>query len=276
MSPGNNEQIIPTVVAVIGCDGSGKSTVSRWLVEELGKRHTTRFIYFGTGDGPGSRLRRVLNWLKQKSRYGKPPAPADLSRAAGTGAGIQSGSDDTLSRSRTNKAPDVLRLVWAAAVLSERLGKMREMDRAVNSGMLVVTDRYPQAEFWGIHDGPRLGYLLETRTGGLLHRIARWEQASYLKLVQRKPDLVLLLDVSLDLALARRPEESADELKRRISVARALTFQGAHRLVLDPSEPLMVVQEKALKAVLGKGLDIPVQTIDVTPQERITKQKIDV
>ncbi|MFK7861595.1 MAG: hypothetical protein AB8B64_22465 [Granulosicoccus sp.] len=246
--------LAPNVIAVIGCDGSGKSTLSRWLAEELGRHRASQFVYFGTGDGPGSRLITTLNWLKQRSRFNKKtPAPESVpDKQANSGESAQAGSVAMLAKKKQKgKAPTILRLVWAAAALSDRKGKMRELDRCVSSGMVVVTDRYPQAEFWGVHDGPRLGYLLEAKSSGLLYRIAQWEQSAYLAMVQRKPDLVILLDVSVEVAHARRPEEPLDELERRIKVARSLRFQNAVRVVLDASEPLEIVQQKALKVALN-------------------------
>jgi len=246
------------VIAVIGCDGSGKSTLSRWLSDELAQHGDgdSQFIYFGTGDGPGSRLIRVLNWLKKRSRFGQKPSATDKVDGGQAVAGAAVSVDGVAGKvptttGNTNKAPTVLRLLWAAAALSDRRAKMRELDRAVGGGMTVVTDRYPQAEFWGVHDGPRLGYLLEAESSRWLQAIARREQSAYFNLVQRKPDLVILLDVSVELAHSRRPEEPVDELRRRIHVARSLRLQGAHRVVLDASEPLDVVQRKALQAALN-------------------------
>ena len=231
------------VIALIGCDGSGKSTVSRWLVDELkghGGNEDTQFVYFGTGDGPGSLFRRILNWLKKRSAYGKkPPVKADKDAASGR-----------RPVSNSSVAPDYLRLIWAATVASERSSKMRHVKRAIRRGSLVVTDRYPQAEFWGIHDGPRLGYVLETKSGGWLYRIAQWEQSLYARFASCIPDLVLLLDVDPEVAYERRSEEPYEELKRRIHVARSLTFQGATRHVLDSTEPLHDVCSQALAAVL--------------------------
>ena len=94
-----------------------------------------------------------------------------------------------------------------------------------------------------------LGFILQQNTRGLLHRIAQWEHSFYVKLAQRKPDLVILLNVATDIAHMRRPEESIDELTRRIKIAQALTFQGARRVVLDSGESLPVVQSRALQAV---------------------------
>ena len=61
---------------------------------------------------------------------------------------------------------------------------------------------------------------------------------------------MILLNVATDIAHMRRPEESIDELTRRIKIAQALTFQGARRVVLDSGESLPVVQSRALQAVL--------------------------
>lgn len=234
------------VVALIGSDGSGKSTVSRWLAEELQEQFDTKFLYFGTGDGPGSLLIKSLNWLKDRSRYGKKNAnQSDTTGKVGKshGSGKSNGN---------SKAPRIIRIVWAVVAASERKSKMRALKKASSSGTIVITDRYPQAEYWGIHDGPRLGFILEDSTRGLLHRIAQWEHSIYVKLAQQIPDLVVLLNVAPEVAHLRRPEESIDELKRRITIAQALTFQGAKRIVLDSSSPLPVVKSQVLQAVLDK------------------------
>jgi thymidylate kinase len=110
--------------------------------------------------------------------------------------------------------------------------------------------------------------VLETRSDGLLFRIAQWEQSLYERIAGCIPDLVLLLDVTPEVAHQRRSEEPVEELERRIHIARSLTFQGAFRLVLDSSEPLHLVQEKALAAVL----DLDAVRQSGFPQCRIAKR----
>ena len=224
-------------IAIIGSDGSGKSTVSRWLAETLDAAFGARFLYFGTGDGPGSPLRRVLNGLKRRSRFGGEARPGKSPAAA-------------RSRPAGNTAPASLRLVWAAVVAWERLGKMRALTRARRARFVVVTDRYPQNEQGGIHDGPRLNDLLERRAGDPLRVLARFEQSVYARLARQAPDRVLLLDVPFELALQRRPEEPEAELRRRVAVARALRYEGAPRLVIDATEPLPTVKARSLRAAL--------------------------
>lgn len=227
------------VIAVIGSDGSGKSTVSRWLAETLDAAFGARFLYFGTGDGPGSPIRRILNALKRRSRFGAAPAPA-----------VRHDST-TAPRSAAETAPTSLRLVWATVVAWERVGKMRRLERARRRRFVVVTDRYPQNEKPGIHDGPRLDYLLVERTVGPGAALARVERSLYDWLARRVPDRVLLLDVPLELARRRRPEEPEDALARRIAVARSLRHGDAPRLVVDAGEPLGSVKARALRTALA-------------------------
>ena len=53
------------VVAVVGSDGSGKSTLSRALAESFADHRQVVHIYLGSGDGPSSLLRRPLNRIKR-------------------------------------------------------------------------------------------------------------------------------------------------------------------------------------------------------------------
>lgn len=222
------------VIAVIGSDGSGKSTVTSTLVERFSDGMESRFIYFGTGDGPGSMLRKPLVWLKNNSKYRENKTPT------------------TKTARKKQNVPGFAKALWAVSVAFERRGKMKQARRFAAEGMLVITDRYPQVEYPGIHDGPRLAEWIETDRRGPARWLADWESGVYRKLAAQTPDLVLLLDVSLDVALSRRPEEPRDELERRIEIARALRFGKAERTVIDASEPLESVLAKATSEVLRK------------------------
>ena len=229
------------IIAVIGSDGAGKSTVVSTLVEQFSKRTPTRFIYFGTGDGPGSLLRKPLVWLKNISKYRENDV-----------APTTDSTDKTSKEKEKAKVPDLAKAIWAISVAMERRGKMKRARRFADAGMLVITDRYPQAEHHGIHDGSRLGEWLESGRRGPLLWLAQWESKVYQKLAGQTPDLVLLLDVSLEVAASRRPGELREELERRIKIARSLNFMNADRAVIDADEPLYVVLEQATAQVLKK------------------------
>ncbi|MEX2579877.1 MAG: hypothetical protein WD342_12535 [Verrucomicrobiales bacterium] len=208
------------VIAVIGSDGSGKSTVAREVSRTLHEKFDTRFVYFGTGDGPASWYRKPLVSLRKLRSRREVPADGNVSKADAP----------------RQEIPASAKALWAVTVALERKGKMKRARRAAAAGWIVVTDRYPQVEFPGIHDGPRLGQWLEE--SGIRGRLARWENRIYHDLSGQRPDLVLLLAVSPEEAQRRRPEESAEELARRIEIAAKLRFGGCPRVVVDADRPL--------------------------------------
>ncbi|MXD22903.1 hypothetical protein EIA22_25335, partial [Escherichia coli] len=54
------------VIAIVGCDGSGKSTLTASLVNELAARMPTERIYLGQSSG------RIGEWISQLPVIGAP------------------------------------------------------------------------------------------------------------------------------------------------------------------------------------------------------------
>ena len=54
------------VIAIVGCDGSGKSTLTASLVNELAARMPTEHIYLGQSSG------RIGEWISQLPVIGAP------------------------------------------------------------------------------------------------------------------------------------------------------------------------------------------------------------
>jgi len=217
------------VIAVIGSDGSGKSTVARMLAATLHEKLDTRFCYFGTGDGPSSWYRKPLVILKELRSWAM--------RRAKPRQGDGGGSRD--------QVPGLAKALWAVAVGMERSAKMKRVRRAATAGWIVVTDRYPQIEIPGIHDGPRLHNWIEA--GGVRGFLSRWENKVYRSLSDNRPSFVLHLAVSPETAQRRRPQEHIDELVRRVEVAAKLRFGDCPRVIIDADRPLDEVFGAALE-----------------------------
>jgi thymidylate kinase len=114
---------------------------------------------------------------------------------------------------------------------------MRACIRARNRGMIVVCDRYPQAQVPGFNDGPLLTGWLE-RGGGLRRRIAAWELQTYQRLAAIAPDLVVKLDVTPEVGLRRSPDTAPGEVERRRLALAAIDYAGCPTLAVDSLRPL--------------------------------------
>lgn len=224
------------IVAVLGADGSGKSTLTTDLVDTLSASHRrVARLYLGSGDGPAAWYRAPLRLLRRRL------APSGKNR---TSPAAEPGG----RRGKGGLLP-AARLVWAVTLAFEKVGKTRRAERARRRGVVVICDRYPQTQFPSGNDGPLLHEWTDGRSRAL-RSLARWETRTYARAAAVRPDLVLKLDVPLDTALARRPGLERGYLAARIAMVRALDL-GAPDLMLDASRPYDEVRAAALAAVIG-------------------------
>lgn len=219
------------LVAFVGADGSGKSTVTaaitRWLNADL---DTVR-VYFGNGKGAISLPRRLLEFVaalarraaqrRRGSPAGDPSGPAPAGRGAG--------------KSRVRDWGDLL---WILALSRERRQRFDQARHARNRGLVVICDRFPQSQLPGLNDGPWLGHWL--RHPSPLRRMAARRELAAIRLAEQcPPDLVVKLHVPIDTAQARRPAIAATQLVQKAEQIAALSYPGAPRVVdIDASQPL--------------------------------------
>lgn len=216
------------VVAFLGSDGSGKSSLSADAVSWLGSKLDVVPIYFGSGDGPGSLLRLPMQIARRLLQRG--------GLKGSGGSGNRAGWRGSL---RT-----VALVPWALSLSLEKRAKHQRMIRARNRGLVVICDRYPQDQTKGFNDGLLLSGLAESRWRGL-RALARWEATPYREAHRHPPDLVVKLLASPQVALSRRPDMSIDEIKRRIEAVRGMSFPETTSVIeIDADRPLEEVVRK--------------------------------
>lgn len=211
------------VAAVVGVDGSGKSTVvatvRSWLQPEIDIMR----VYFGTGDGrPG-----LLLWPF------KIMVPAITRLLARKPKGASHGR---VSDRAPGPVYSLLMMVWATAAAAEKRTKLRAAHRAASRGLVVISDRYPQDEDPEYNDGPLLSRL--PRAPSWLRRL---EAGAYALARRPPPDLVLKLEVSPQTAAFREPAMDPAVIRRRIAAASRLTFHGSRVVRVDAEQPLSEV-----------------------------------
>ncbi len=241
------------LIALMGCDGSGKSTHLHSVQHWLGGRVDILPIYFGSGDGPASLLRWPLKLVAdalrkspnyQSSRYKVETASTNADNSPGTG-----GANGKRSSSRLRMLAKAL---WALTLSLEKRGKLRRATAGRNRGMLVICDRYPQNQVMGFNDGPLLNAWQE-HASRLLRVLARWESEPYRAAEMYPPDLVVKLNLTAEIAVSRKPEMSLEECGRRIAVIEGLAYPAATQtLRLDATEPLETVLFKLKDNIWSK------------------------
>lgn len=220
---------IPGLIAVVGSDGTGKSTLTADLVRNLQKQRVTERRYLGLISGEdGDKIKRlpvIGVWLERR---------------------LAAKSDKTQRMS--NKPP----ALWAALIMYGfslwRSSNLQKAIRLAQSGVLVISDRYPQAEISGFYyDGPGIG--VERAKGWLMSRLAESERRLYQQMALIRPQLILRLDIDVDTAYARKPDHSYEELEDKISAMVRIQYNGSRIIELDARAPYDEVLAKALDSI---------------------------
>ncbi len=238
------------LIALMGCDGSGKSThlhaVQRWLGSEM----DILPIYFGSGDGPASLLRWPLKLVADTLRK-SPNYQSSRYKVETPSTNVET-IDPASKRRAPTRSRMLAKALWALTLSLEKRGKLRRATAARNRGMVVICDRYPQNQVMGFNDGPLLN-AWQNHSSGLLRALARWEGAPYRAAEAYPPDLVIKLDLTAEVAVARKPEMSLEECNRRIAVIEGLAYPAATQtLLLDATEPLETVSFKLKDNIWSK------------------------
>lgn len=191
------------VFAFIGCDGSGKSRVTEEICRWLGWKLDCQNFYFGMGE-----------------RYRKPFIYKIL---------------------QSEWMPDTLRKAGSMLFyyhISVRCKYMRKLiDFYINNGGIAICDRYPQTQFKGIYDGPKIqafGLYDKTALGRLFMRI---EEKNIYDVANKKIDCVLKLVVPTDIALKRSPGHAVREVKRKAQITEKLQFVNCDVYEIDAMQP---------------------------------------
>lgn len=207
------------VVAFLGADGSGKSTVTKRVQSDWQHKLDVPLFYMGIGDGQShiavelAKLilfcgRKLRSLLKKKNAEKNPPG----------------------EKQQTYRPNPVLALAGALAKKS----LIKKIKRLRNKGYVVICDRWPQASHPGMNDGPILHESLNDPSP-LLRLISKWESHQY-EAMQRilKPDLCLKLIASLEVALDRKPENEAvkEIIADKIKIIKELEIASGHKDVI--------------------------------------------
>ncbi len=229
MAPQPADAFVPGLIAVVGCDGTGKSTLTADLVQLLSSQCATERRYLGLISGEdGDKIKRlplIGIWLERR---------------------LAAKSEKTQRMS--SKAP----ALWAALIMYGlslwRRSNLNKAKRRAQSGVLVIGDRYPQCEVSGFYyDGPGIG--IERTRGWLMTRLARSEQRLYQQMALCRPQLIIRLDIDADTAFSRKPDHNYDELRDKARVMTQLNYNGSRVVNIDARAPYSEVLQTALAAI---------------------------
>lgn len=217
------------MVALVGADGAGKSTVvaevARWLAWKL----RVRVFYLGS---------------KQPSRRSR--ALYVAFRALRRGTRIAEAAPGSVAARPLAAARDGALALHRLSIGRDRSRRAREARREVLDGAVAVCDRYPLEALSSdpahrVLDGPQLATTLHPGRRSAA-RLAAVEERTYRSF--RLPDVLVVLEVDADVAARRKPDHQPAVLAAKSTAATALAALAEARGVpvrlvrVDANRPL--------------------------------------
>lgn len=209
-----NKKTIPSggkVISFLGQDGSGKSTVTADIEKWLQWKLDVRRFYLGSGEEFYNPWRhRLLKKLNKKT--------------------------DPLSKGVRSW------LYFSDLLASSKyvLKTTRAAKRYAEWGGIALLDRFPQIQYPGINDGPKIRAELFDRVPGKLKWIAecyaKLEEHNIEKAVRMTPDIVIKLMLSPEESLRRKPFENKELVERKHKIIENLSFDKSHVVVIDAEQ----------------------------------------
>lgn len=198
-------------VAFIGQDGAGKSTVSEQICEWLNWKIEARKFYLGSGDHYHSVFKMLKTLFERENA---------VSKVVWATLNIL----DLVALSRHNK-----KIVFKAY-------------RYINNGGIALFDRYPQNQFYGINDGPKIRECYYSKSNnGIIKKIVLFfagvEEKNIRKIVQFNPDVVIKLVLSPEESIQRKPEENIDNVRIKHEIINSIKFSKSKVYTIDATMP---------------------------------------
>ncbi len=234
-------------LALVGADGSGKSTMCQMLARWLAWKLDVHVYYLGSKQP--SRRSELLYILFRMARR----SHRAVSRALGEKHFLSTWVE-TLRR--------WLLYSHYLSIGHDRYQRYRAGKRQALAGSIVIFDRYPVETISSrmehrLLDGPRIPFIADGDPGAMARAFYGAEQNLYQQI--HPPDYLFVLDVSPDISLQRKPDHNRATVEAKSRAARGLTAlaeQQAGRLNVihvDANLPSQAVLSQ-LKAKIWEAL----------------------
>lgn len=199
------------MVAFVGQDGAGKSTISKDVYDWLFWKTDVRKFYLGSGDHYNSFAKMIVSKLSNSNIF-------------------------ILKYFRSIAA------IWDMRNLAKRTYlTLREAKEFSKLGGIALFDRYPQIQFAGLNDGPKIRQMLEGKNVSLIVRKfieynAEVEEKYLRYATDIKPDIVFKLMLPIEESMRRKPDESIEIIMKKHNIIDALEFPGSEVHIVDATQ----------------------------------------
>lgn len=206
-------------IAILGSDGSGKSTQLKELQAIFSKKIDVATFYLGSNKGSKSKVRKVLENIHSKKIV----------------------LSNKLLR-------DVIVLLIAFTAAFEKTNRINKAYKLKKKGVLIIFDRFPQNETYGYNDGPLLKKMTNSKNI-IFRKLGEFEKKLYTPPLIKYPNVIFKLIAKPEL-LAERRNMTIEEISKKQGSIIALSYNNSPKIVtIDANQKIEAVTSDILKEI---------------------------
>lgn len=210
------------IFAIVGSDGSGKSTQISILTKLFKKKVDVVNFYMGSNKGSMSRHRKAISAIYRKAEAVKSPAFKPFQKLAS--------------------------LALAFSMAWEKRFKIKQANYLRDKGVIVICDRYPQIESPGRNDGPKLPRAYKNSNNPFFRFLMRREVKLYTSSEKRRPNFVFKILVDPKVLSERRGMDLDDVITKQDGI-KNLSFGGAEIIEINGNNSIEQVSSNILEKI---------------------------
>jgi thymidylate kinase len=186
------------IIALVGCDGSGKSSLSKDILSWLTYKIDTHYFYLGKN--PYIKSYNKIIVAKENILFRKSWLSGAVKKLIGG--------------------------FYFVTLIRRKVAMLQLARKMKKQGSVVLCDRFPQQDIPGMNDGPHLRQSKNKWTSEL-------EQHQFNQIKSLPADLIFRLQVSPETASKRKPEHDFEKIKIKSESMTKISFPGSVMINID-------------------------------------------
>lgn len=215
-------------ICFIGQDGSGKSTVTIDIQKWLNWKIAAKRFYLGSGDHYTSIFKKLL----QRKSTNKPTKSL----------AVDSNTNKPAAKNNDKTMRHFLRALINATNIKKVSTKscnnvMKSVDYC-SKGAISLYDRFPQLQFEGIYDGPKIkkSCIDKGWNNWYIRHMYNIELNNIRKIQNHQPTIVFKLVLPPEESIRRKPFEDLDAVREKSIITKKLQFPESHVYEIDATQ----------------------------------------
>lgn len=239
------------IIAFIGVDGSGKSTISKEIQSWLGRKIECKKFYMGSGDGKKNIFATLVFALK-KVVYKPGKKSVEKNRIDFESKEVK---QIQFMKQPFNYIKKFINAFVIYSVIKDNRKKIIKMHKYRLNGGYSILDRFPQLEHESINDGLKLKKYAQILNSRMILRLARKEEEMMQIVHEIYPDIVFRLNISAETAMSRKPNEHFDikPIEFKVKAVKSLKFEHSLLIEVDAEQAydkeLLIIKRKIWECI---------------------------